>query len=83
MGGTILSYAITFLVAILVLKIIAVPLKILFRLAINAIIGGIIFYFLIKFGIIALASITWWMAAIVAILGVPGVIIAVVLSIIL
>ena len=82
-SGMILTYLITFVVAILVLKIIAVPLRLLLGFAINIIVGGIILYFLINLGIIAAAAITWWMAVLIAVLGIPGVIIAVVLSIIL
>ena len=79
--STILSFVITFAVVIIVLKLIALPIKIIGRLAINAIIGGIILLLLAKIGIAIM--ITWWMAALVAVLGIPGVIIVVILSFIL
>lgn len=79
--STILSFVITFAVVIIVLKLIALPIKIIGKLAINAIIGGVILFLLAKIGIAI--AITWWMAALVAVLGIPGVIIVVILSFIL
>ena len=79
--STILSFVITFAVVVIVLKLIALPIKIIGRLAINAIIGGIILFLLAKIGIAIV--ITWWMAALVAVLGIPGVVIVVILSFIL
>ena len=79
--STILSFVITFAVVIIVLKLIALPIKIIGRLAINAIIGGVILFLLAKIGIAI--AITWWMAALVAVLGIPGVNIVVILSFIL
>ena len=78
---TILSFVITFAVAVMVLKLIALPIKIIVKLAINAIIGGIILFILAKIGIAII--ITWWVAALVAVLGIPGVVIVVILSFIL
>lgn len=77
----ILTFVLTFAVAVIALKLIALPIKIIGRLAINAIIGGIILFLLAKIGIAIM--ITWWMAALVAVLGIPGVIIVVILSFIL
>ena len=79
--STILSFVITFAIVIIVLKLIALPIKIIGRLAINAIIGGVILFLLAKIGIAIV--ITWWTAALVAVLGIPGVIIVVILSFIL
>lgn len=79
--STILSFVITFAVVVIVLKLIALPIKIIGRLAINAIIGGIILFILAKIGLTIV--ITWWMAALVAVLGIPGVVIVVILSFIL
>lgn len=78
---TLLSYIITFAIVIIVLKIISIPFKILLRLAINALVGGAILFLLAKIGIVV--ALTWWMAAIVAIAGIPGVIIVVILGFIL
>lgn len=77
----ILTFILTFAVVVIALKLIALPIKIIGRLAINAIIGGIILFILAKIGIAII--ITWWMAALVALLGIPGVIIVVILSFIL
>ena len=77
----ILTFILTFAVAVIALKLIALPIKIIGRLAINAIIGGIVLFLLAKIGIAIM--ITWWMAALVAVLGIPGVIIVVILSFIL
>ena len=79
--STILSFVITFAIVIIVLKLIALPIKIIGRLAINAIIGGVILFLIAKIGIAIV--ITWWTAALVAVLGIPGVIIVVILSFIL
>ena len=79
--STILSFVITIAVVVIVLKLIALPIKIIGRLAINAIIGGIILFILAKIGLTIV--ITWWMAALVAVLGIPGVVIVVILSFIL
>lgn len=71
----------TILVLLIILKILMFPIKLICRLLINSILGGIVLYFLAKIGIFMV--ITWWSILLTAILGVPGVIIAVILSFIL
>ena len=79
--GTILTYIISFFVLVVVLKVISIPLKIIFRLAINTLLGGIALLILAKIGITLV--LTWWMVAIVAVIGVPGVLIILALNFII
>lgn len=76
---TITSFLVPALVVLLILKLIALPIKIIIRVLINMVLGGIILYFLSTFGIISV-SLTWWMVAIVGVLGVPGAIIVTIIS---
>lgn len=69
------------IVFLIVMKILLFPIKLICRLLINSILGGIVLYFLAKIGIFMV--ITWWSILLTAILGVPGVVIAVILSFIL
>ena len=71
----------TFFVVIVVLKIIAIPLKIIFKLAINILLGGIALFVLAKIGITLVLS--WWMIVMVAILGIPAVLIILALNFII
>ncbi len=64
-----------------ILKFLALPLRMICRFIINSIIGGVIFYFLAKLGIIVL--ITWWTILLAGILGIPGVVIVTILSILI
>lgn len=79
--STILTYAIAIAVLIIFLKIISLPFRLIMKFLINSIIGGIILmacqYF--GFGII----IYWWTIALTGLFGVPGLIIAVILSFII
>lgn len=77
----ILSYVIPVLVLIIVLKILALPFKLIKRIIINSIVGGIILFVLSYFGIII--SLAWWGYALTGLFGVPGLIIAVILTSIL
>lgn len=80
--GMLTAYLVPVIVVIVILKLIALPFKILFKLIINMIIGGIILFALTTLGIISI-TITWWMAALVGILGIPGAVAVVILSFIL
>ena len=75
---SILTFVITFCVVIVVLKIISVPLKIIFKLAGNIILGGIALFILYKIGIAV--TLSWWMIVMVAILGLPAVLIILALN---
>lgn len=80
--ATAMSFLIPALVVLLVLKLIALPFKILIKVIINVILGGLLLFGLGTLGIITV-TLTWWMAAIVGILGIPGAIIVAILSFIL
>lgn len=74
-------YIIALAILIGILKILLFPVKLIFKLAVNSILGGILLYFLAKIGIFMVIS--WWSLLLTAILGIPGVVIAVILSMIL
>lgn len=74
-------YIIALAILIGILKILLFPIKLIFKLVVNSILGGILLYFLAQIGICMV--ITWWSLLLTAILGVPGVVIAVILSFIL
>ena len=71
-------YVIAIAILMTILKILTFPLKIIFKILVNSILGGVILYFLAKVGIFM--AITWWSLLLTGILGVPGVIISVILS---
>lgn len=77
----ILTFIIGILILIVVLKIISFPFKLIMKFVINSIIGGVILAILsyISIGI----PIYWWTVALTGILGVPGLVVAIVISIIL
>lgn len=75
------SFLITIFLLILVLKIIALPFKIIIKFVINSIIGGIVLAVLAFFGIGI--NIYWWTAVLTGLLGVPGLVIAVIITILL
>ena len=77
--SSILSFLIPAAIVLLVLKLIALPFKIIIRVAINVLLGGILLFALTSLGIITV-SLTWWMVAIVGILGIPGAIIVALLA---
>lgn len=79
--GTILTFILTFCVVIVVLKLISLPLKIIFKLAINILLGGLVLFVLAKIGITLVLS--WWMIVMVAILGIPAVLIILALNFII
>ena len=68
-------------ILVVVLKILTFPLKLIFKFVINSIIGGVVLFLLAKIGIFVIVA--WWSILLVGVLGVPGVIIAVILSLIL
>lgn len=75
------SFLITIFLLILVLKIIALPFKIIIKFVINSIIGGIVLAILAFFGIGI--TIYWWTVVLTGLLGVPGLVIAVIITILL
>ena len=73
-----LPYLIGVVVLFIILKILTLPMKLIIKFVINAIIGGVIIYGLSLFGVGIV--INWITALIVGILGVPGVAIALLLQ---
>ena len=79
--SSIISFLIPLVIVFFVLKIIALPIKIIVSVLVNIVLGGLILFGLSFFGIVTV-TLTWWMIAIVGILGIPGAIIVAVLSLI-
>ncbi len=77
----IITFLIALAILIVVLKILTFPFKIIIKFVINSIIGAIVLAVLGFFGIGII--ITWWSAALIGFLGVPGVVIALIISMIL
>ena len=77
----ILSFIVAIFALIIVLKLIALPFKIITKFIINSIIGGIILAILAFLGIGI--TIYWWTVALTGLLGIPGLIIALIISVIL
>lgn len=75
------SFLITIFLLILVLKIIALPVKVIIKFVINSIIGGLVLAVLAFFGIGV--TIYWWTVVLTGLFGVPGLVIAVIITILL
>lgn len=75
-----LIYVVAIVILMVVLKILTFPIKLIGKILVNSIIGGILLYVLAKVGIFMV--ITWWSLLLTGILGIPGVIIAVILTMI-
>ena len=69
------------LVLFIILKVMCLPFKIIIKLLLNALIGGVVLYFINLIGarLGFVLDINWLTAIIVGMLGVPGVIIVVIL----
>ena len=74
----ILSFLVTIAVLIIVLKLLTLPFKLIIKFVINSIIGGIVIAVLSFFGI--MVTIKWWTIVLTGLLGVPGVVIALIIS---
>lgn len=77
--SAIISFLIPLVVIVLVLKIIALPIKIIISVLVNILLGGIILFALSALGIVTV-TLTWWMVAIVGVLGIPGAILVALLA---
>lgn len=75
----ILMFIVGLVILVGVLKILTFPLRLIGKFVINSIIGMIALVVLAKIGITLV--IAWWSILLVGILGIPGVIIAVMISI--
>lgn len=73
-----IPYIIAVLVVFVVLKILTLPMKIIIKVLINSIIGGVIIFGLSLIGIGI--TLTWVKAAIVGLLGIPGVVIVLIMQ---
>lgn len=80
-----LSFLVALIVLFLVLKIIAAPIKIIIKLMINALAGGVVLFLInmigASFGFVL--DINWITSLIVGIFGVPGVILVILLQIVM
>lgn len=76
-----LAYIVPAIVVIIVLKLLSIPLKLLKTVIINAIVAGILLFVLSYFGIVV--NLAWWGYVLTGLLGIPGLIIAVILMAIL
>lgn len=78
MVSSIVTFAITLAVILIILKILGKSVKILTGIVINSVIGAIVLYVLHLF--IPEIVVSWWAALITGVLGVPGVILVVLLQ---
>lgn len=77
----VLPFIIGIVILFVVLKILSMPMKIIIKFLINAIIGGIVIYVLNLFGVGM--TLNWITSLIVGFLGIPGVIIVAILQFVL
>ena len=73
-----MSFIFAIIGLIIFLKLIALPFKLIIRFIINSIIGGIILWILAFFGIFVVLN--WWTIVLTGLLGVPGLVIAVLIT---
>lgn len=77
----IFSFIIGVGILIVVLKILLLPAKLIFKFVFNSILGGII---LIVCGVLGMViALNWWTILLVGLLGVPGFFIAILITIII
>lgn len=77
----IISFAIGIAVLIIILKIISLPFRIIMKFVINSIIGGIILAICSFMGIGVI--IYWWTVLLTGLFGVPGLVIATIITILM
>lgn len=77
----VLPFIIGIVILFVVLKILSMPMKIIIKFLINAVIGGIVIYVLNLFGVGM--TLNWITSLIVGFLGIPGVIIVAILQFVL
>lgn len=75
------SFIIGIILLIIVLKILTLPLKIIMRFVFNSILGGIILYICAFFGIFV--NIEWWTVVLTGLFGVPGLVCALLIALII
>lgn len=74
----ILSFFIAIIVLVAILKIISIPFKIILKFIMNSIVGGIVLAILAYFGIIVVLN--GWIIVLTGLFGIPGMIIALIIS---
>lgn len=74
----ILSYVVALAIFLLVLKILSLPIKIIFKLFINSLAAGLVLFVLAHFGIIIVLN--TGIILLSAILGIPGLIIGIIIT---
>lgn len=79
--GSIGSFIIGIILLIIVLKILTLPLKIIMKFVFNSILGGIILYICSLFGIFV--NIEWWTIVLTGLFGIPGLVCAFLITLIL
>ena len=75
---SILSFIIGLAVLVLVLKVISLPFKIIIKFIINSIVGGIVLWILAFFGIVV--AVNTLMIVLTGLFGIPGLVIALILT---
>lgn len=78
---SILSFIIGIALLIIVLKILTFPIKLIVKFIINSIVGGIILAICAFFGIIV--AVNKWMILLTGLFGVPGLVIALIITMII
>lgn len=74
----IISFLIGIGVLIVVLKIMLLPAKIILKFVLNSILGGIILMICASFGLII--AVYWWTVLLVGLLGIPGFVISLIIT---
>ncbi|MCI8277147.1 MAG: transcriptional regulator [Clostridia bacterium] len=74
----IISFLIGIGVLIVVLKIMLLPAKIIIKFVLNSILGGIILMICASFGLII--TVYWWTVLLVGLLGIPGFVISLIIT---
>ena len=73
-----MSFLIGIAILVIVLKLIALPFKLIIKFIINSVIGGILLFGLGFLGISIV--IKWWTVLLTGLFGVPGLIVAIIIS---
>lgn len=75
----VISFLVGIVILIVILKLFLLPFKLIIKFVINSIVGGILLFVL---GMVGIAiTMTWWVILLVGLLGIPGVVIALILKI--
>lgn len=77
----IIGFILTAMVVLIILKILLVPAKIILKIGVNIVVGGILLglCFALGIGIV----VYWWTIALTAVLGIPGFFISLIITILI